>query len=106
MSTYKTIDEKYKDRLLDSILERLNKIDRRRWNGPGTSDEFLTRDILGITRDIKNLQKGIIANYLLSEANPSIKSKQLFKRKTYASIKRIKYQTTVIKNQLIRTDRK
>ncbi len=99
MKTISEIEEKYKDRLLISIFDRLNKINGTEWKEIARADNVLAEVINSIMSDISNLKRGIVASHLRDKNPKNYKKGNLFNRKVSASIKRIKNQIAALNNQ-------
>ncbi len=100
MTIISAIEAKYKDRLLISIFDRLNNINRTEWEEITRENNLLAETINAIMSDISNLKRGNVASHL-RDKNPKYDKKQdLFNRKVCASIKRIKTQTALLNEQL------
>ena len=102
MKTISEIEEKYKDRLLISIFDRLNKINGAEWKEIAREDNVLAEAINSIMSDISNLKRGNVASHLRYK-NPrsykNYKKEDLFNRKVSASIKRIKNQIAALNKE-------
>ncbi len=99
MKTISEIEEKYKDRLLISIFDRLNKINGAEWKEIAREDNVLAEAINSIMSDISNLKRGNVASHLRDKKPKNYKKEDLFNRKVSASIKRIKNQIAVLNKQ-------
>ena len=94
------IKEKYKDRLIVSIFDRLNRIWTDKWEEIARDNDVLAVTINAIMSDIRNLRRGRIASHLRDNIPSQKKNQDLFTRKASASIKRIKNQTAELNKQL------
>ena len=99
MRKYPGIEEKYKDKLLDSILNRLNGLVKTKWEEIAREDDTFASTMNAISWDIKNLQRGQVPSHL-RKRNKSLEKNDLFTRKVTASARRIRRQTTSVKSRL------
>ena len=100
MKNISGIEEKYKDRLIISIFDRLNKINRKKWDEIARENDVLAETINAIMSDIRNLRRGNIASHLRDKIPSPKKNQDLFNRKASASIRRIKNQTDALNRKL------
>ena len=94
------IKEKYKDRLIVSIFDRLSHIWPGEWEEIARDNDVLAVTINAIMSDIRNLRRGKIASHLRDNIPSQKKNQNLFNRKASASIRRIKNQTAELNKQL------
>ncbi len=94
------IKEKYKDRLIISIFDRLSHVCHEEWKEIAIDNDELAETINAIMSDIRNLRRGKIASHLRDNIPPRKKNQDLFNRKASASIRRIKSQTAELNKQL------
>ncbi len=95
------IKEKYKDRLIISIFDRLNYICHEEWKEIARDKDELAKTINAIMSDIENLRRGKVASHLRDNIPSKKKNQDLFNRKASASIRRIKSQTAELNKRLI-----
>ena len=95
------IKEKYKDRLIISIFDRLSHICHEEWKEIARDNDELAETINAIMSDISNLRRGKIASHLRDNIPSRKKNEELFNRKASASIRRIKSQTAELNKQLL-----
>ena len=80
MKKISRIEEKYKDRLILSIFERLNNIDHFKWEEIARENDMLAETINAIMSDISNLSRGNIASHLRDKLPSYKKHQNLFNR--------------------------
>ncbi len=99
MKKYIGIKEEVKNKLLDSILVRLNGLTKARWEEIASEGDNLQSTMNAIIWDIRNLQSGLVPSHLRKRID-SPKSSDLLTRKMAASVRRIRQQTASVKFRL------